>query len=82
MCLTSGRCVQSRLVDLQHAPTSRGNEQNYYKYIDVSPHTVEFERLASAAGMASRLSIVETSLIGGNALRITTRSGKMCESYN
>jgi hypothetical protein len=79
MCLTSGRCVRSHLTDLQPGPTSRGNEQNYQKYIDVSPHTVEFERLASAAGMASRLSIVETSLISGNALRFTTRSGKLRE---
>jgi hypothetical protein len=79
MCLTSGRCVQSRLVDLQQAPTSQGNLQNYWKFIDVSPHTVEFKRLASAAGMASRQGVMETSLIGGNALRITTCSGKFCK---
>ena len=79
MCLTSGRCVQSRLVDVQPAPTARGNPQNYWKYIDISPHTVEFERLAAAIGMASRQDVVETSLIGGNALRFTTRSGKQRE---
>ena len=79
MCLTSGRCVRSCLTDFQPAPTLQGNDQNYWKYIDISPHTVEFERLASAAGMASRLSIVETALIGGNALRVTTRSGKLRE---
>jgi hypothetical protein len=40
---------------------------------------MEFERLASTAGVASRLSIVETTLISGNALQITTHSGKLCE---
>jgi hypothetical protein len=81
LCLTSGRCVQSHLTDIQPAPTARGNAQNYWKYIDVSPHTVEFERLAAAVGMASRQDVVETSLIGGNALRITTRSGKLREHH-
>ena len=80
MCLTSGRCVRSHLVDLQHAPTAPGNAQNYRKYIDVSPHTVEFERMAGAIGMAAHQDIVETSLIGGNALRFTTRSGKLRKS--
>jgi hypothetical protein len=82
MCLTSGRCVQLHLVDTQLAPTARGTPQNYWKYIDISPHTVEFERLAAAAGMASRQDVVETSLIGGNALRITTRSGKLRECWH
>jgi hypothetical protein len=79
MCLTSGRCVQSHLTDVQPAPTARGRAQNYRKYIDISPHTVEFEQLAAAVGMASHQDVVETSLIGGNALRITTRSGKLRE---
>lgn len=76
LCLTSGRCVESHLVSVQHAPTTRGGEQNYWKFIDVSPHTVEFERLCAAAGMAARQRMVETNLIRGNALRFTTRSGK------
>jgi len=53
-------------------PPSQGTPQNYWKYIDISLHTVKFERLAAAAGMASHQDMVETSLIGGNALRITT----------
>jgi hypothetical protein len=77
MCLTSGHCVNSCLVDIYPAPTAQGNQQNYWKYIIISPHTVEYERLASAAGMASHQAVVETSLIGGNALRITTCSGKL-----
>jgi hypothetical protein len=77
MCLTSGRCVRSHLVDLQHAPTAQGNTQNYWKYIDVSPHTVEFEHMAGAIGMAAHQDIVKTSLIGGNALRFTTQTGKL-----
>jgi hypothetical protein len=66
-------------MEAQPAPTSRGSDhQNYFKYIDVRPHTVEFERMCAAVGMAARLKVVETSLIGGNAIRITTRSGKVC----
>jgi hypothetical protein len=76
MCLTSGCCVASRLVEPQHAPTPRNSEQNYYKYIDVRPHTVEYERLCAVLGMALRLNAVETTLIDGNAIRIATRSGK------
>jgi len=53
-------------------PPSQGTPQNYWKYIDISLHTGKFERLAAAAGMASCQDMVETSLIGGNALRITT----------
>jgi hypothetical protein len=53
MCLTSGRCVRSHLVDLQLAPTTPGSAQNYRKSIDVSPHTVEFERMAGVIGMAA-----------------------------
>jgi hypothetical protein len=79
MCLTSGCCVQLHLTDVQPAPTARGSAQHYRKYIDISPHTVEFERLAAAVGMASHQDVVETSLIGGNALRITTCSGKLRE---
>jgi len=82
MCLTSGHCVQSHLVDTQLAPTAQGTPQNYWKYIDISPHTVEFERLAAAAGMASCQDVVETSLIGGNALHITMRSGKLRECWH
>ena len=80
LCLTSGCCVESHLVDVQHAPTARGSQQNYWKFIDVSPHTVEFERLCAAAGMAARQRMIETNLIRGNALRFTTRSSKarMC----
>jgi hypothetical protein len=80
MCLTAGRCVKSRLHELQPAPTKSSNEQNYWKYIDVSSHTVEFECLCAAVGMASHLSVVDTNLIGGNALRFMTRSGKNSES--
>jgi hypothetical protein len=80
MCLTAGRCVKSRLHELQPAPTKSSNEQNYWKYIDVSSHTVEFECLCAAVGMASHLSVVDTNLIGGNALRFMTHSGKNSES--
>ena len=80
LCLTSGCCVESHLVDVQHAPTACGSQQNYWKFIDVSPHTVEFERLCAAAGMAARQRMIETNLIRGNSLRFTTRSSKarMC----
>lgn len=76
MFLTSGCCVSSRLVDPQLAPTTRNTEQNYFKYIDIRPHTVEYERLCAVVGMTLRQKVVETTLIGGNAIRITTRSGK------
>ena len=84
MCLTSGRCVTSHLTDVQPAPTARGSQQNFWKYIDVSPHTVEFERLCAVVGMATRQSYVETNLIRGNALCFTTRSGKAreCTSFS
>jgi hypothetical protein len=78
MCLMSGCCVKSCLVEVQPAPTSRGSEQNYFKYVDVRPHTVEFERMCAVLGMSAHLKIVDTSLIGGNAIRVTTRSGKPC----
>ena len=78
MCLTSGCCVDSCLMDIYPAPTAQGNQQNYWKYIVISPHTVEYEQLASVAGMASHQAVVEMSLIGGNALWITTHSGKSC----
>src|SRR5258708_3817257 len=51
MCLMSGHCVESHVVQAQHAPTAHNGQQNFWKYIDVSLHTVEFERLC-AAGMA------------------------------
>ena len=76
MFLTSGCCVTSRLVDPQLAPTTHNTEQNYFKYIDIRPHTVEYERLCAVVGMALRQNVVDTTLIGGNAIRITTRSGK------
>ena len=76
LCLTSGRCITSHLVDYREAPTACNREQNYWKYIDVSPHTVEFERLCTAAGMAAHEWQVDTSLIKGNALCFATRSGK------
>lgn len=79
MCLTSGRCVESHVVQAQHAPTARNGQQNFWKYIDVSPHTVEFERLCAAAGMAWHQLQVETNFIRGNALRFTTRSSKARE---
>ena len=79
MCLMSSCCIQSRPVDVQLAPTTQGNPQNYWKYINISPHTVEFEWLAATIGMASHQDVVETSLIGGNALHFMTRSGKQRE---
>jgi hypothetical protein len=76
LCLTSGRCVESHLVNVQAAPTARNTPKNFWKYINVSPHTVEFERLCAATGMASHQLQVETNFIRGNSLRFTTRSGK------
>ena len=81
LCLTSGRCITSHLVDYREAPTARNREQNYWKYIDVSPHTVEFERLCTAAGMVAHERQVDTSLIKGNALRFATCSGKARAYY-
>ncbi|KIM71591.1 hypothetical protein PILCRDRAFT_16926 [Piloderma croceum F 1598] len=72
----SGRCITSHLVEYREAPTARNGQQNYWKYIDVFPHTVEFERLCGAAGMVAHERQVDTSLIKGNALRFATRSGK------
>jgi hypothetical protein len=37
--------------------------------------------MCAAAGMAARMNVVETNLIGGNAIRITTRSGKACSYF-
>jgi hypothetical protein len=78
MCLTSGCCVTSHLTDVQQAPTARGSAQNYFKYIDVRPHTVEYEQMCASIGMAACQKFVETSLIGSNAIRIHTRSWKSC----
>ena len=54
------------------ALTMPGSAQNYRKSINMSPHTVEFEQMAGAIGMAAHQDIVETSLIGGNVLHFTT----------
>lgn len=74
MLLSVGRCVKSCLMRPVNAPTAKGKDQNYFKHIDVKLHTVEFERLASALGMVSHQSTVNTSLENGNDLRFTTRS--------
>lgn len=80
MLLSVGRCVKSCLMRPVNAPTAKGKDQNYYKHIDVKLHTVEFERLASALGMVSHQSTVNTSLENGNDLRFTTRSNPAPDS--
>jgi hypothetical protein len=78
MCLLAGSCINSHLLEVRPASTARNVEQNYHKYIDVRPHTVEYERMCAVLGMAARTRLMDTNLIGGNTLRVSTRSAKSC----
>jgi hypothetical protein len=77
MCLLAGSCVSSHVVEVRPAPTARNVDQNYHKYIDIRPHTIEYERMCAALGMVARTRLVDTNLIGGNTLRVSTRSAKL-----